>query len=764
MKRLILVLAVAAALPAQIPAPEDVLGFSPGDDGRLANYADILGYMRQLADASDRVSYEVVGKTTEDRDFVSVLISAPENLARVDEIRRDNLRLADPRKLSDEDAAAIVKRGKTIVLLNESIHSTEVGPAQAGMVTAHFLATTKDPAWTKVLDDVVIVLTPCHNPDGYATVVAWWRKFKDDKERRGVGLPVLYHKYVGHDNNRDWFMLTQKESRVSVETGHMRWRPQIVIDQHQMGGSGARMFVPPYQEPYEPYVHPLLREGLTNLGRSVLKGMAAEGNHGVWCNRGFDAWTPARAFQHYHGGVRILTEVASARLADPNERVRPPRGDAGTVSEDNPSPWKGGRWALSDIVRYTSRGALLAIKHGSDERETWLKNFLQIHRDYCDGKYGPKAYVIPPNGRTLMTRKLIDLLTLGGVEVCVTNDPPGGLVIKNGQPCFGFACALLENSPYPVIRPRPGAPIRRPYDMTCHSLPLLMDFQLSKIEDGELPECEPVDLGRLEIPIKEDRDERIVIRKLKTGKKRIGVYWSWTASMDEGWTRFWFDMFKIPFTPLRPADVRAGKLKDRVDVILFASVDGRSLTGGPRDRRLPDSYKGGLGLEGRAALKEFVGAGGTMVCMNASSALALQMFDLPVERVGRGGGRRRRGDGDQPRASRTYIPGSVVRALVDTKHPLGVGCNTVTPIFLRQARPFGLKPGDTDVKVSFPVRYVDENLVAGGFAEGAEVLHGKAAAAVCEVGQGKVVLFAFSPQFRCQTWSTFRLLLNALLL
>ena len=171
MKSLVLVLALTATVGAQIPTPEDVLGFAPGTDGRLADYDQILGYLRRLADASDRTSFEVVGETTEGREFVSVIISSPENLARLDRIREDNLRLADPRDLSDADAETILGRGKTIVLLNESIHSTEVGPAQAGMVTAHFLATTQDPSWLQVLKDVVVVLTPCHNPDGYATVV-----------------------------------------------------------------------------------------------------------------------------------------------------------------------------------------------------------------------------------------------------------------------------------------------------------------------------------------------------------------------------------------------------------------------------------------------------------------------------------------------------------------------------------------------------------------------------------------------------------------
>jgi len=257
-------------------------------------------------------------------------------------------------------------------------------------------------------------------------------------------------------------------------------------------------------------------------------------------------------------------------------------------------------------------------------------------------------------------------------------------------------------------------------------------------------------------------DERALIERLKTSKRRVGVYWSWNASMDEGWTRFWFDMLGIPFTPLRPADVRAGGLEDSLDVILFADVDGRRLRRGPSDRRLPAEYRGGLGEEGCAALRRFVGAGGSLVCMNASSALPLDLFSLPVKRHGVLSRRSDARRGETPR--RTYIPGSVVRAHVDTTHPLGAGCNPVTPVFLREARPFVLKPDAGTGEVAFPVRYADEELVLGGFAEGAEVLHGKAAVAVCQVGTGKVVLFAFSPQFRCQTWSTFRLLLNGLLL
>ncbi|MAG56884.1 MAG: hypothetical protein CMJ83_11375 [Planctomycetes bacterium] len=841
--RLVVCCCVAiAGVSAQIPSPKDVLGFKPGTDGMLADYDQILAYHQKLAAAADRVTYEVVGKTTEGRDMVSVVISSPKNLARLDEIRAQQATLADPRRTTPKAIRTAVKTGKVVVLVNESIHSTEVGPAQAGMVTAHFLATTKDRKWIKVLDNVVVVLTPCHNPDGYATVVGWWNKWKDDKKTRGVGLPVLYHKYVGHDNNRDWFMLTQAETRVTVTEMHLKWKPQIVVDQHQMGSSGARMFVPPYTEPYEPFVHPLLRKQLEDLGRTVLNAMKKDGLKGVWCNRRFDAWTPARAFMHYHGGVRILTEVASARLADPIARQRPPRGDAGTKSTDNPAPWKGGRWGLDDIVRYTSRGALLAIKHGADNREKWLKNFAKIHQDFCDGKKGPAAYVIPRITNTA-ANQLCDLLTLGAVEVSRTTKeitvggrkcPPGSLLIKNGQPYFGFASALLENSPYPVTRGANGR-MNRPYDMTCHALPLLMDFDVVRATANEIPaEAKPVVAaktlraqptttrakGRFGLDPNDEGSyidvltnlargvgvKRVVERegasyplgafivesdefqlrhatpvvlgswlspsgrgsrsgcKVETLKpRRIGVYWSWTASMDEGWTRFLFDGFGIPFTRIRPADVRAGNLSDKIDVLLFASVDRRSLVGGPRDRKLPEEYRGGLGDAGQQALKTFVESGGTMVTMNASSGLPMQLFDLPVSRgssFGRGG--RGRGRGGENRV-RTSIPGSIMRARVDVKHSLGWGGNEMTPVFLREARPFEIRTSEGDATVQFPVRYATKDVVLGGYATGAEVLHGKAAVAIAKVKKGTVVMFAFSPQFRCQTWSTYRLLFNALL-
>ena len=194
-------------------------------------------------------------------------------------------------------------------------------------------------------------------------------------------MPWLYHKYVGHDNNRDWFMLTQQETRLTVTEIYRRWRPQIVIDQHQMGQEGPRLFVPPYVRPYEPNVHPVLRERCAQLGRYVVKEMTTRGHEGVLCNAMFDAWTPARAFMHYQGAIRFLTEVASCRTAEATN-VRP-RGIATKKTPDNPAPWKGGRWGLDDIVRTCTDVALQVLRHASAERRAWLEGFHRVHVDQC---------------------------------------------------------------------------------------------------------------------------------------------------------------------------------------------------------------------------------------------------------------------------------------------------------------------------------------------------------------------------------------------
>jgi hypothetical protein len=309
-------LLAAAPVSAAVPTPESVLGFVPGTDRALADWRQTVVYFEALAAASPRVRVENVGPTTEALPFLVVTISSEANLGRLEEIRRDNARLYDPRGLTDAEAKEIVARGKTIVALHHGIHSTEVAGPLSAIETAYWLATADDPSTREILDRTVVVLLPSHNPDGMQKVAEWYRKTLGTPFE-GTNPPFLYQKYVGHDNNRDWYMFTQRESLLTVANVYDRWHPQIVHDVHQMGARSARLFLPPYVDPWEPNVDPALRAAVSALGTHIAAELTSQGKPGIVVNAIYDAWTPARAYPHTHGGVRILSEAASAKLATP---------------------------------------------------------------------------------------------------------------------------------------------------------------------------------------------------------------------------------------------------------------------------------------------------------------------------------------------------------------------------------------------------------------------------------------------------------------
>ena len=315
----IVVLSVASTVGTRaqapgIPHPTDYFGFEIGTDGELARYPRILEYLRLLADRSDRVTYERRGTTTLGHPYVMATISAPRNLARLDRLVEINHRLNDPRGLSEADAMALAREGVPFYFLYATIHATEVGTTQTVIEAAHRLATERSPEIAEILDNVVLLVVPSQNPDGQHLVIDHWY------DTRGTGYdrtyPDLYHHYTGHDDNRDWFMFTQKETRLALDI-HRELKPQVTHDMHQMGPNGARMFVPPYRDPHDPNIHSLLLQGQARIGMAMAAALAAENKKGVVYGEQYDLWAPARQYMVYHGQPRILTELASARLADP---------------------------------------------------------------------------------------------------------------------------------------------------------------------------------------------------------------------------------------------------------------------------------------------------------------------------------------------------------------------------------------------------------------------------------------------------------------
>ncbi len=394
------------ATQSNLPAPADVLGFTPGDDRKLASWDQVVDYFKRLDQASDRLVFEELGKSTMGKPFVMATISSPANLARLDEFKKIQEQLADPRKLGspgvrDRKAAELISRGKTIVLITCGIHSTEVGSYLSSMLIAHRLASSNEAEIQRILDNTIILLVPSLNPDGVDIVKNWYDKTLGTPYE-GTDPPELYHKYTGHDDNRDWYAFTQVETQIVVDKIHNVWHPQIVHDIHQQGAFGSRLFLPPYMQPVEPNVPRQIVEGYTELGNYLARQMRSKGFQGVTTDSTYDAWSPSRAYSHYHGGVRILSETASARIASPikvkfedlssNEGYDPKKESA------NFGPlWHGGEWKLRDITNTMTTCAFFLLEHAAENREAWLKRFYAIGKEAVRPRKSGElqAWVIP---------------------------------------------------------------------------------------------------------------------------------------------------------------------------------------------------------------------------------------------------------------------------------------------------------------------------------------------------------------------------------
>ncbi len=743
-----------------IPSPRSVLGFEPGMDRRLADWATLVRYYRALAGASDRVGFREFGLSTDGAPFVGLVISSPRNLRALDRYRDINDRLADPRRLrSNAEALAALRDGRAIVLITSSIHSTEVGGFLTPVVLAHRLATDTSATTRAILDNVIVWLVPSLNPDGVDIVTHWYERTLDTPAE-GTPPPELYHHYTGHDNNRDWYAFTQVETRLTVDSLHNVWHPQIVHDIHQQGTRGSRLFIPPYLDPYEPNVDPLLTDGANALGTAIAWSLAGQGKTGISLSATYDAWTPARAYSHYHGGVRLLSEVASAALASPievpfDQLADPGRGFAPRERSWNFSqPWPGGRWTLHDIISYQSDAAYAVLEHAARYRDRWLANFLSIGWRAVRGWPGwPRAFVIPRRQDSTALGTLLRTLHRGQVEIRSARAaftvrgqryPAGTFVIPLRQPYAAFAKAMLEPQRYPDRRMYTNGPPIPPYDATAHTLPLLMGVTAVAAPDS-LRVALSAPLAEAELPAP-------VYRATGFGEgeaPRIGLYRSYDAAMDEGWTRWVFDTWGIPYVSLVDSVVRAGRLKGRFDAIVLPDQPPREILEG-LPTRYPAPYAGGMGTAGAQALRQFVMDGGTLIALNRASRFAIQTLLLPVRNVLEG-----TADVD------FYAPGSLLSVDLEAGHALAAGMPTRTAVWFESGPAFDLLDS-TAVRVVARYPTDPAAVLLSGWVLRPERVAGRAALVEVRMGQGRVVLFGFRPQYRGQSLATYRLLFNAL--
>jgi len=750
--------------------PSTVLGFAPGEDRKLASWSQVVEYFQQLDAASDRVAFETLGQTSMGKPFVLATISAPENLAKLDEYKDIQAQLADPRKLGvlatrDRKAAELIKRGKTIVLITCGIHSTEVGSYLSSMLIAHRLASSNEPEIQNILANTIVLLVPSLNPDGVDIVKNWYDKTLGTPYE-GTDPPELYHKYVGHDNNRDWYAFTQVETQLTVDKIHNVWHPQIVHDIHQQGAMGSRLFLPPYMAPVEPNVPKPIVDGYTKLGNWMARELRAQGFQGITTNSTYDAWTPARAYSHYHAGVRMLSETASAKIASPmtlklTELTSREGYDPQKESPNFGPVWSGGEWKLGDITKYMTTAAFLLLRNAAENRVEWLQRFYAIGREAVRPRRPGElfGFLIEPSANSV---ELTSILQRGGVEIDAPKGgivtigkrtfPPPTMIVRMDQPYGAFAKALLETQRYPNLRDATGHPIA-PYDVTAHTLPLLMNVTVHPV--------------RAPFKYVKGTPSPIIIGGAADTFDRLpALYRSSVPSHDEGWTRWILDNRSIPYRTVGDKEIRNGifyykpsaGVTIKHGVIVIPDQSARTLFEGYRAGTMPPEVSGGLGEQGVRMLRQFIESGGTVVFLNRASNFAIDQFKLPVRNVVAG----------LPRTE-FYVPGSILRIELDPEHPLVSGTRmpkeTIawaedSPVFEVSDVPGASVPAaNASIVASYPA---DKNPLLSGWLLGEEKMRGKAALVEVKMGEGRVILFGFRPQYRAQSLATYPLFFRAL--
>ncbi len=858
---LVLALAVAslvapAAGRAQqpaIPTPESVFGFHVGADYHLIDYDASIAYFRQLAAASNRIRLVDVGVTATGHPWTLAVISSPENLAKLDRYRAIAQQLAHPGGLAAADAHLLAREGRAFVDISGGLHASEVAGAQHTIQLAYdLLAHPDDPEIREILDNDVLLLWPSINPDGQNIVAHWYEE--------NVGTPYevaplheLYEKYVGHDDNRDAYMLNVVESRVVARTWRA-WEPDIIYVHHQSSPVPTRIWLPPFAEPIAPEVPALMSREVNTIGMTIAQELESRGMPGAThMGTGFDAWYPG--YVDYMPMLMNIdafwTETALYEYATPHFytiRDFPPEYRDLRPQSLYPSPWPGGWWRLRDAVDYMETASVAVLDYAAKYREEILYN------RYVAGtktiaryrKNPPFAYIVPRDQHDpVAAADLLKRFAFNGVRVEALSSPadydgvtyPAGTwVIPMDQEFAQFVKQLMEPQDYPDLREFPGGPPEQPYDAAGWTLPYQMGVRVVEaaepLSDAFVAALAPVkgkpvdwrtasdapfetDAGAagIEPPAggltgvgavaaldpAQNNAFRFLNRALAQGgtiafqpgaagasgrylvsglpaarldalatalwvrgervagaagalpvRPRLAVYKPWTASMDEGWTQWLLDQYEFKYSVLTSADVRAGDLGARFDVILIASDSPRSILDGYPHGIVPPRYEGGLGAVGVQALDEFVNGGGTLVTLNASAQFAIDQLHLPVKNV----------VGDLARKD-FFASGSILRVTTDPTHPVMAGMPVQADVFFDDGPVFTTLPGFAGSALA--VYQAAGSPLRSGYLLGAQYLQGDAAALDVQHGKGHVVLVGFRPQWRGQPVGTFRVVLNAAL-
>ncbi len=845
----------------KIPSPKDYYGFQPGTDKMLIDYEQLISYLQEVDKLSSRIKMVEIGTSPLGRKMFICFISSTDNIANLNRLKEINKELALNYKLDENNRGKLINDGKVFILATLSMHSGEVGPSQSAPLIVYDLATTNDAKKLSWLENTVYMMVPSHNPDGMDMVVNHYRKYKGTKYE-GSSLPGVYHKYVGHDNNRDFVTLSQEDTKVIARIYNTEWYPQAMVEKHQMGSTTARYYVPPPHDPIAENIDAGIWNWSWVFGSNLITDMTKDGLTGVSQHYLFDDYWPGSTETCiWKNVIGFLTECASANYASP-VYIEPTelKGYGKGLSEykksiNMPEPWKGGWWRLSDIVEYEISSTMSIIKTAALHKTEILK----YRNDLCKkeveaGKTQPPFYYILPLNQHDKSElvETVNLLNEHGIEIyqlskdVKINDTEyhkGDIVIPLAQPYRAFIKEVMEKQNFPLRHYTPGGKIIKPYDITTWSLPLHRG--ITAIEVNSKPENLDKAITKLNIPfsIKSGRPKnfeaavfsvnnnesfKAAFKAKQMGLKverltksvsvenqelpvgsfiiyndpkldvllndllispvfisggievnteplripRIALIETYFHDMDAGWTRFIFDTYGLPYKVIHPGEVEKTDFEKDFDAIVFPNSNKDILMSGKYKSkndyypsRYPPEYTKGIGKKGMQKILKFLDNGGKIISWGNSTGLFLgiltierskdekEEFKLPVNDIS-----------SALQKDGLYVPGSLIKLKLKKNHPITYGMKEETGVFFRAKPVFTTSVPffDMDRRV---IGYFPENdILLSGYGEKLEKLSNKAGLVWLRKNKGQLILFAFNPQFRASTHSTYKLLFNSLLL
>jgi hypothetical protein len=551
MKRAVTALCLAALVTTALSqtSPKEQFGHNLGDDYFLANYQQLTAYWKKLDKESDRFKLVNIGKTEEGRDQYMAIISDPTNMGRLDQYRRTATKLARAEGIDEDEAKKLAKNGKAVVWIDGGLHANEVLCPQVLMETAWQLVSKNDEETTRILKDTIILLVHA-NPDGHDLVADWYMRNEDPLKRSSRGLPRLYHKYIGHDNNRDFFASTQQETKNMNRVMYREWYPQIMFNHHQTAPGGTVMFAPPFRDPFAFEVDPLVRTGLDMVSSAMHNRFLAEDKPGVTMRTGatYSGWWNGglRTTAYFHNIVGILTET----MGTPTPTRIPYVSRRQMPHADLPLPIDAQEtWHFRQSVDYSVTANYAVIDYAARYRETILMNIWRMGRNaiakgrkdswvpnprLIEGSRSAetvrtqenkdaRAYIIPSDQADFSTAtKFVNALIENGVDVHQAHRsfaygdtiyPSGSYVVRADQAFRAHVISMFEPQVHPDDFAYPGAPPTAPYDSSGWTMAFSMGVDVVRVTeafDVRLPKLKDVTSASVEADLSSSADGYLI--------------------------------------------------------------------------------------------------------------------------------------------------------------------------------------------------------------------------------------------------------------